>query len=131
MYTAAPIGDSGAFAGYIAGLVLFLGIYLLWLMFEFLKGWKACLTGAIVWFSVYASIAGSVWLTSDPHITPKNIPVIVQQVGEGGQIESTGGKYARNYFQMYVFYQTPEGDKIALRRAEGQVYPQRAILYKN
>lgn len=130
MYTAAPLGYPGAFAGYIAGLVPFVGIYLFWLLFEWPARLKSYITGIIL-FSIYASIAGSVWLISDPYVAPKNIPVIVQQVGEGGQIESTGGKHARNYFQMYVFYQTPEGDKIALRRAEGQVYPQRAILYKN
>ena len=132
MYTTTPLVD-GQFTGYIIAFCLTFFVWavftaLHWVMegeLVFKSRWNLFYWGLIV------IISGIVYAMSPPYVPPKNEKVHVVQVGYGGQIESTGGKHSRNYYQMYAFYQTPHDGVIALRRAEGKVYPQNAILYKN
>lgn len=132
MYTAVPIPNN-EFTGYILFLCF---SFIVWLFFTALY-WV--LEGEIViksrinvfYCGLVLFITGIVYGISPPHVAPKNEKVEVYQVGYGGQLKSAGGKPPRSYYQMYVFYQTPNDGVVAIRRAEGKVYPERAILYKN
>lgn len=133
MYSVAPLSESGPLLGYIFFFVVFVVVWAFYHLMEWSMNdyYRFSIgRGTIAFFGVYFFFAGLIWFISPPHVSPRNEKVYADQVGEGGQMESTGGKHPRSYYQMYVFYQTPDGI-IAIRRSEGKIYPQRAILYKN
>lgn len=83
----------------------------------------------IVKFSLWMSVAmGIGWVVFDKPIPPKNELVVVELMDDSWHLrEKSGKRYVENGYLMYM---TPDGP-VSFKRNTGQVYPQKATLYKN
>lgn len=78
-----------------------------------------------VWMSLVLGVA---WGLIDRPIPPVNTPVVAELMDDSWHLrEKSGKKYVENGYLMYM---TPEGP-VSFKRNPGQIYPQRATLYKN
>jgi len=111
------------------GLFVFAGIFIFVVCF-FAAGFEEWSFGEFFlkttfWISAPLGLA---WILTDPPTPPKNEPVIAELMDDSWHLrEKSGKRYVENGYLMYM---TPEGP-VSFKRNPGQIYPQRATLYKN
>ena len=90
--------------------------------------WKRFPKEVIAIILVVLPISGFLSFTNFGYEKPKNEKVVGVLIG-GYSTESRNMKTHTTSYTNYVTYRVPEGE-VSFKRAPGQLYPERAILYR-